>query len=130
MPAIAEDIDYDLAEDLDTKIESESDLMDDLEGYLIRDKLNLENEKPEISDLLLFPNPTTGELIISFNNSQEQLAYIYVITMSGQLVMTRNMMAVEGENNLVISLDEFSKGAFIVILKTASKHISKTIILE
>ncbi|MGJ8744195.1 Ig-like domain-containing protein [Polaribacter sp.] len=83
-----------------------------------------------MSDLRLFPNPTFGLLNITFNVNRKQSAEMYIYSMDGKKIMHRIMQTKSGLNSLAVQLSRFSKGNYIVIVKSGNNHISKTVVLN
>lgn len=67
----------------------------------------LEVEDNQMESLLLFPNPTTNLLHITFNTTIDS---VFVYNMLGQLVAEQNIQAKTG----IINLSEVSAGTYFV----------------
>lgn len=81
-------------------------------------------------EVSLYPNPTSGHLNIAFVANEEGAASINIISLTGQTIMTENMNASKGQNNMSVGLDQLTKGMYIVSIKTANNQITRTVILE
>ena len=79
------------------------------------------------SDLNIYPNPTTGQLTISFNSSVETLKDIVVINLVGQQVMTVNG---QGKDYYSLDLSGMSKGLYFVKCNFASGSVTRKILLQ
>jgi uncharacterized repeat protein (TIGR01451 family) len=85
---------------------------------------------PDATEVSLYPNPSSGHLNIAFVANEEGAASIHIISLTGQTVMTENMNATKGQNNMSIGLDSLTKGIYIVSIKTVNNQITRTVILE
>ncbi|NNF20432.1 MAG: T9SS type A sorting domain-containing protein, partial [Saprospiraceae bacterium] len=92
--------------------------------------VQLQEKERKFSDLLLFPNPTSGELNISFKANHDQDADLTIVSFDGKVVLRRSMQTNKGINKVVVSIDDFNKGTYVVMLKSGVQHISKTVILQ
>lgn len=79
------------------------------------------------NSLNIFPNPTTGQLNISFNSSAETLDNIVIMNMLGQTVAIRNN---ENVDYYSIDLSGMSRGIYFVKCNFASGSVTRKILLQ
>lgn len=84
-------------------------------------KLTLEKE------ILVYPNPATNRLNISFNSIKNQNVTIKLISMGGVELYINNLDVITGDNNLLVELPpNFRTGLILLILETEEKrHLSR-----
>lgn len=71
-------------------------------------------EEGEIEGLSLYPNPTEGELNVSFTVAASEQAYLQVQDVSGKVVKTNVINALEGNNLVVLGTDELAAGTYFL----------------
>ena len=79
------------------------------------------------STLNIFPNPSTGELNVTVNSMEEDLAHITILNMLGQEVMNING---QKKDNYSIDLSGMSKGIYFVRCNFASGSVTRKISLQ
>jgi len=79
------------------------------------------------SSLSIYPNPTSGELIVTVNSATETLNQIVVINMVGQEVMTVKGQA---KDYNTLDLSGMSKGIYFVKCNFASGSVIRKIMLQ
>jgi len=79
--------------------------------------------------LVIFPNPTTGMLNITFSSATAQLQDIYVTDILGQEMLHKGLSGQTG-NNYSIDLSAMSKGIYFVRCNFASGSITRKILLQ
>lgn len=85
-----------------------------------------EDQQAQASDLIVFPNPSTGIFTISPADFKEGLMEVY--DMTGKKVYTSLMNAESG--NQTIDLSGYSKGIYLLNFISNEHTISKRIVLE
>lgn len=71
-------------------------------------------ESGEIEELALYPNPTEGELNVRFTVGASQSAYLQVQDVSGKVVQTSVVNALEGTNIVILGTDELATGSYFL----------------
>lgn len=79
--------------------------------------------------LNLFPNPTSGEIQISFDNNVDQLQQITVMNMVGQVVANLNTED-QKKDHFSVDLTGMSKGIYFVKCNFASGSVTRKITLQ
>lgn len=75
-------------------------------------KINVE----QLSDILIYPNPTTGNIIISTQNWNENVS-VSIFSIDGKLLMMQEV----SQNNSNINLNRLQSGTYIVQVKQGDK---------
>lgn len=71
-------------------------------------------EAGQIEELALYPNPTEGELNVRFSVGASQTALLQVQDVSGKIVKTSMVNALEGSNLVVIGTEELATGSYFL----------------
>jgi hypothetical protein len=74
-----------------------------------------------VSDLVLFPNPTTERSVLNFTSMDEGNYVVNISDISGRVLRTMNGNAVAGENTAILSVADLSKGIYFVSLELAGE---------
>lgn len=72
-------------------------------------------EIPGVSDLIVFPNPTTDEINITFDSQNTTDVYVRVVSIMGSTVKNfgkHNVVA--GTNQLRLNVDDLTSGAYFI----------------
>ena len=77
--------------------------------------------------LSIYPNPTSGEINVSFYNYNQ--SYLKIINLLGEVIYRQNFSEY-GNQLLTIDLSEFSNGIYILELKNDKDIINEKIILK
>jgi len=78
----------------------------------------------------VYPNPAHDNVTLNFNSNEEENVYINLIDLSGRAVQTIIYNTNKGINKVVIDLKKFSKGAYIVQIKSDKIHQQLPLILQ
>jgi hypothetical protein len=81
------------------------------------------------SDFLIYPNPSTGKIIISISESEHSKTKIDVIDILGRNTFSEEYLSI-GSSDLQIDLSTLSKGNYILKIINKNQLISKKIILQ
>lgn len=87
----------------------------------------IQTEKDEI---IVYPNPVTGESVIAFNLSPNEQADIRLIDMGGRTVAILEAQTTTGNNQIVINRNDYSQGVYFVQLRTSEKLLTKKLIIN
>ncbi|KAB2805440.1 right-handed parallel beta-helix repeat-containing protein [Phaeocystidibacter luteus] len=74
------------------------------------------NELSGVSDIRLFPNPSSGAVTLSLNLVDAQEVLLEVVNLQGQVLYTEQLGRVEGEYQWSADLGNLPKGAYFVRL--------------
>jgi PKD repeat protein len=74
----------------------------------------------DFQDLTLFPNPTEGELNVSFDSPKAQKMEIQLIDMTGKVLQTQYVQAAAGGNLVMLSTTDFAPGLYMMRIGSES----------
>jgi hypothetical protein len=83
-----------------------------------------------IDDIQIFPNPSNNVFNIEFNSLRSQDLEVRIINSIGEIVYVENLKNLIGEYRNSISLEEYSKGVYLLELDTDNGIFSKKLILQ
>lgn len=87
------------------------------------------NKLSMVDGLSLYPNPTAGELNVSFNVSSNQTMNFVVTDLLGKVVQTKNIQAASGSNLVVLSTDDLASGMYLLqIGNDSSKQVIQFVV--
>lgn len=69
-----------------------------------------------LADVVLFPNPVTGEGTLSFHSTQDTEVTVRIVDVFGQVVRERRMTAQEGANRLHLGMGSAAQGVYLLNL--------------
>jgi len=82
-----------------------------------------------LDELALYPNPTEGDLNVSFNlNTAEQVSLV-VTDMQGRTVISKAVSGNEGTNQYVLETSTLEKGTYILVLYDSEHKITKRFVV-
>ncbi|MCX6292506.1 MAG: T9SS type A sorting domain-containing protein, partial [Bacteroidetes bacterium] len=73
--------------------------------------------EPIVSDVAVYPNPTSGKLFVSFNADSKEKYSIKVIDLIGNVLFTDENVSVEGNNLEELNLSGYAKGIYFIRLE-------------
>ena len=82
------------------------------------------------SNLNIYPNPTNGLFNISFVSDDIDYFELRVIDTYGKLIFNESKQEFAGEYTKVIDLTNWSKGIYVVQIKTKDSFVSKRVVLQ
>ena len=83
-------------------------------------------DKNNLFDLMIFPNPTNGELNITFNNEQNDDFTVYVTDLAGRVIYN----SIVSSSIHSIDLVKNANGAYILHLANDNSRVTKKIIIQ
>jgi hypothetical protein len=94
-------------------------------------RINKPVKLSQLDDILIFPNPTEGEVMIQFRVEQESETEVSVIDMVGRQVMeVVNTKMPSGEYKYVVNLTPLTNGFYLVSVKTDTQISTSKIIIN
>ena len=83
-------------------------------------------------EMLVFPNPTTGEVIIQFNNQMSGEVDLSFVDITGkQVIKVLSKHLPDGTYSYTANLKDLSVGTYYTVLKTPTKVVTnKTILIK
>jgi arginine decarboxylase-like protein len=76
-------------------------------------------------DILIYPNPTNGSFVLSFNNNGNSESNIRIFNLAGQLVMEKQVSQSTGLNTINFDISAYSQGIYILELATTNSKGEK-----
>ena len=64
--------------------------------------------------VVVYPNPTSGDLFIDVSSSNMTRAMFKVTDMTGKTVKTIQSELVEGVNKIIVNVDELASGLYLI----------------
>jgi PKD repeat protein len=87
------------------------------------------SELSSIDGLSLYPNPTDGELNVSFNVNANQAMNFVVTDLLGKIVQTKSVQAASGSNLVILSTDNLANGMYLLqIGNDTSKQVIQFVV--
>lgn len=86
------------------------------------------NELAERINIQLSPNPTPSNVLISLDSKMSTALKILITDISGRIVLSENWTVIEGQNQRLLDLHTFAKGAYMVQIVDNQNIISKKIL--
>ncbi|OFY87957.1 MAG: hypothetical protein A3F72_09360 [Bacteroidetes bacterium RIFCSPLOWO2_12_FULL_35_15] len=96
----------------------------------IQDFASSEIQKEGIAKLVVYPNPTTGIINVSFDNLKEDNYQISILDMLGNMIQSSLKTLNEGNVVLQFDLQDLPQGVYILVLQTSTKRYSQKIIVQ
>lgn len=92
-----------------------------------------ETKSSQGNNLLLYPNPTNGNVNIVFNSNKEETASVQIMDISGRLIQTELIGSLQpGDINYSFDTRNLNSGVYIVNISSTSgvKRVSKLIVTK
>jgi len=70
---------------------------------------------------MLYPNPTIGSTTLQFETSTAGDYQVSVIDVTGRVMQSKNVSAVEGQNMHEIDLSTYAKGLYMIRMERAGE---------
>ena len=83
-----------------------------------------------IANVLVYPNPTSSDVFVSFDNQNGNAINIEVVDQLGRLVYTNSATQMIGFNTIGLDLSSVSDGMYSVLLHSGNNTITKRIIVK
>lgn len=92
--------------------------------------INAINLSVTTNDLIVFPNPTKGDLYIEKNNALKEISKMELLNSLGEIIKEFKFSDIDSAtNNFSINLSEFSNGVYYLKCYSPDRHFIKKIIL-
>jgi hypothetical protein len=88
------------------------------------------NEIDIINNILIYPNPNSGEFTTKIYLPKPQDCEILIVNLAGRVIYKEKLKAVSGNYQKTIDLKNNSKGIYIIELITKEKTIRNKIIIQ
>jgi hypothetical protein len=84
-------------------------------------------ETPVVSsDLLIYPNPTNGSFVLSYQNFDNSEASIRIFNLAGQVVLEKQVSQTTGLNTIKFDISAYSQGMYILQLAATNSKGEKS----
>lgn len=88
-----------------------------------------ENNIASFSELLLFPNPATNLINISFKSVSSQTITISVLDIRGRKVMGQESEVMNGENFISLSTNDLADGQYVIMVSSKSGNFPLKLVI-
>ena len=85
---------------------------------------------PGVFDLLVYPNPTSGEAIMAFQLPAEQQFSYRLFDISGRMIYSQENMGIEGENVVPLRLENLTPGIYLIDFQSDTWKVQKRLVLQ
>ena len=99
-------------------------------AYFIIDPVNTVIENNVIYGLNIFPNPTEGLVVISFESIKNSDFTISILNVLSKVVFEEKLSQFSGFYKKKINLNNFAKSVYLIRIKTSVSTINKKLILR
>ena len=79
---------------------------------------------------LYYPNPSNGDITISFNNPNQEKVQVSLYDMRGRLINVRNFENTNTTFNEDIQFSSLEQAIYILKVKTGSTEITKRLLIK
>jgi hypothetical protein len=83
-----------------------------------------------LSDVVVYPNPTSSNANISFQNENAQQAVIQLFNQVGQLIEENTFLLDNGKNTLLVETSHLENGIYTISMNTENGKIIRKLILQ
>ena len=81
-------------------------------------------------DLMIFPNPTSGEATMAFPLPAEQAFSFRIFDTSGRMIYSREDIGVEGENIMPLRMGDLAPGVYLIDFQSENWKVQKRLVLQ
>lgn len=90
----------------------------------------MENTDETSDPLNVFPNPSSGNITVSFNSDMNQVVDISIFDMTGRLIQQHTEDATTGSNQISYSTENFSSGTYIIHVTNSTGTLTSKFVAE
>jgi hypothetical protein len=87
-------------------------------------------ELSQWSDLKVYPNPTSGSVVLQISSDANFAAAVSVYDLLGQKVLNENVKIANGQNQISLSTNALSNGMYLVQISSASTQSVTTLVVQ
>jgi len=93
---------------------------------------NIEDEPyiADVSNIQIYPNPNNGNFIIEINGPVDDQVYIDIISVSGNIIFSKEFNNVQSPIFTDINLDDAHRGIYLVRITTNNSVITRKIMIQ
>jgi len=88
------------------------------------------NEIENFADVKLYPNPTSANTTLEFENQSANEATVTIINQLGQIITVQNVQLVQGNNSLELNTIELNNGLYTVVLQTENDSVNRRLVIQ
>ena len=97
-------------------------------AYFILENVSYVGDENVISEIIIFPNPTSGMVSISFNSLKVDDIDLSIVNVMGEIIFEEKLIDFSGSYAKSINLQQYAKSIYLLKIKTNSKEINSKII--
>jgi PKD repeat protein len=83
-----------------------------------------------LTEVVLFPNPTNGDAVLTFSSETNESAQTMIIDQLGKVVSSRSIEIQTGVNTVAINADQLGNGMYTLLLNTGRGSIVRKMIVQ
>jgi PKD repeat protein len=83
-----------------------------------------------ITEVVLFPNPSNGEAVLTFSAETNETAQTMIIDQLGKVVSTSSIEVKNGMNSFAINAEQLGNGMYTIMLNTGRGSIVRKMIIQ
>lgn len=88
------------------------------------------DELTSVNGAMVYPNPAENELNVKFNALTNQAMVVVITDITGKVVQTYNVNAVQGDNLVYVSTEQLASGAYFVNLTEGTASITLPFVVK
>lgn len=88
------------------------------------------NTQESLVELKAYPNPARTEMNLSFFSKENNTASLKLIDITGRDILTHNVSAVKGENQIQLNVAEYSRGVYFATLICNDQKQTIRVVIE
>jgi len=85
---------------------------------------------PGAFDLLIYPNPTSGEATMAFELPSEQTFSFRIFDTAGRMIYNQEQFGIEGENILPLRMGDLAPGIYLIDFQSENWKVQKRLVLQ
>ena len=86
--------------------------------------------KSILKRIIIYPNPSTGTLVIHIESRDEREYEVRITSLKGQVVYSSTESVSSGNNDIVLEIGELSKGLYQLSMKSKDLSLTRTIVVQ
>lgn len=84
-------------------------------------RLEEEEETAVVASMNIFPNPTMGDLTVIYNSNSNALVDIYVVDVTGKVMLMQTNDALKGSNTYHFDLNRLNNGVYFLQIRNGNE---------
>lgn len=97
---------------------------------IVRESATIPSEQPELNDLTVYPNPASTSVNLSMVPEKDELLQVAVYNAIGQLVVEKNVLAIDGSMESRLDVSGYTKGLYLVSVTGSNFHSTKRLLIQ